>query len=178
MSCNPLRRSITSLIQGGPLADNIYTIDTSELIAILSRVYCYFTSCLLFAKAAMHDSVHLTVYLFPRQLFGRGRGDLKSGPPGLSCCFGGGPIMETGTYAAVVDPRSRFDQSMVYECDFAFDCFHPVAGWRWHCMGPLASIGGFIQTVLGMDKSVSFFDALTRGFYRTMHVLKAGPDLV
>ena len=110
----------------------------------------------------MQDSVHLTAYVFPRQIFSSGRGDPTAGPPGLSCRFAGGPVMETGTYVAVVDPRSRPDQSMIYECDFAYDCFHPVAGWQWHCMGPLASIGGFIETVLGMDKSLSFFDALTR----------------
>ena len=122
------------------------------------------------------QSVQLTAYVFPRQIF-TDDGDPLAGPPGLSCRFCA-PVMETGTYVAVVDPRSRPDQSMVYECDFAYDCFHPVAGWQWHYMGHLSSISGFIETVLAMNKSLSFFDALTGGLYRTMHVLKAGPDLV
>ena len=127
--------------------------------------------------AAVQDAVHLTVYLFPRQLFGRGSGDLTPGPPGLSCCFPGGPMVETGTYAAVVDPSNVLWQAIVYESDVAFDCFYPDASWRWRPVGRLASIDGFIDA-LPVDQSVDFFAALTRGVYLTMHVLKAGPGLI
>ena len=125
--------------------------------------------------AAVQDAVHLTVYLFPRQLFGRGSGDLTPGPPGLSCCFPGGPLMETGTYAAVVDPSNVLWLAIVYESDVAFDCFYP--GARWRPVGRLASIDGFIDA-LPVDQSVDFFAALTLGVYLTMHVLKAGPGLI
>ena len=122
--------------------------------------------------AAVQDAVHLTVYLFPRQLFGRGRADLKPGPPGLSCCFPGGPMVETGTYAAVVDPSNVLWLAIVYESDVAFDCFYP--GARWRPVGRLASIDGFIDA-LPVDQSVDFFAALTRGVYLIMHVLNFLP---
>ena len=118
----------------------------------------------------------MTAYVFPRQIF-TDDGDPLAGPPGLSCRFCA-PVYETGTYVAVIDPHSRPDQSMIYECDCAYDCFHPEASWQWRCMGRLSSILGFIETVVAMKKSLPFFDALTNGIYRTMHVLKAGPDLV
>ena len=80
--------------------------------------------------AAVEDAVHLTVYLFPRQWFGRSSADLKPGPPGLSHCFPGRPLREDGTYAAVVDPSNVFCQAIVYESGVACDCFHPDASWR------------------------------------------------
>ena len=84
-------------------------------------------------------------------------------------------MVETGTYAAVVDPSNVLWLAIVYESDVAFDCFYP--GARWRPVGRLASIDGFIDA-LPVDQSVDFFAALTRGVYLTMHVLKAGPGLI